>query len=130
MSFSKCLRNKDGLQSWCKECVSSYVKENKDAYNARTAGWRARNPDRHMASAVKSVAKSRSKYPEKTRSRRAVSNAMRDGRLFKPDSCERCDSRPRGAHHADYSKPLDVDWLCRPCHGAEHGRRWLAVLGG
>lgn len=24
-------------------------------------------------------------------------------------------------HHADYDKPLEVTWLCRPCHLAVHG---------
>lgn len=25
-------------------------------------------------------------------------------------------------HHPDYSKPLEVVWMCRPCHLAEHKR--------
>jgi hypothetical protein len=24
-------------------------------------------------------------------------------------------------HHEDYSRPLYVKWLCRPCHMLEHG---------
>ena len=25
-------------------------------------------------------------------------------------------------HHADYTRPLDVVWMCRVCHVAHHGR--------
>lgn len=47
-----------------------------------------------------------------------VWNALRSGRLIKPSRCEHCGSGERpldGAHH-DYSLPLAVTWLCRPCH--------------
>lgn len=30
--------------------------------------------------------------------------------------CCRCGSEKTEAHHKDYSKPLEVIWLCRPCH--------------
>lgn len=57
----------------------------------------------------------------KRRAHCAVNNAVRDGRLEKPDHCERCKSvGPVQAHHHDYDKPLDVVWVCTACHGLEH----------
>ena len=58
-----------------------------------------------------------------------VSIAIREGRLTRPDACELCPSR-RGdwptwtihAHHEDYARPLDVIWLCNPCHNRVHSR--------
>jgi hypothetical protein len=34
--------------------------------------------------------------------------------------CESCGSPKSQMHHHDYSKPLDVEWFCRPCHMALH----------
>lgn len=56
----------------------------------------------------------------------AVAAAIASGALVRPEKCNRCPSTPKDivAHHHDYDAPLDVEWLCRPCHGkhhAEHG---------
>jgi hypothetical protein len=56
----------------------------------------------------------------------AVAAALVSGALIKSMHCERCPTVAENtvAHHHDYDKPLDVEWLCRPCHGkhhAEHG---------
>ena len=56
----------------------------------------------------------------------AVAAALVSGALTKSTQCERCPVVAENtiAHHHDYDKPLDVEWLCRPCHGkhhAEHG---------
>lgn len=58
--------------------------------------------------------------------RRAVSKLcyeVRMGRVIRPRACERCGvtCKPHG-HHSDYSRPLDVEWLCKSCHDAEHWR--------
>lgn len=59
--------------------------------------------------------------PEKYRAHNAVSNAVRDGYLVRPLFCEECGSGVRiQAHHDDYSKPLEVRWLCTRCHGVTH----------
>lgn len=52
-----------------------------------------------------------------------VSFSLKVGILERPSSCEECgDVRFVVAHHDDYEHPLDVRWLCRPCHGKWHGK--------
>lgn len=51
-----------------------------------------------------------------------VSYAIRKGRIIKPTICQTCmqDGLRIEAHHDDYSKPLDIVWMCRPCHDKFH----------
>lgn len=46
-----------------------------------------------------------------------VNHAKRDGKLI-PLPCEVCGNVKSEAHHRDYSKPLEVQWLCRKHHVA------------
>lgn len=59
--------------------------------------------------------------PEKRKAHVIVGHAIRSGKLVKLP-CEACGSERSEAHHHDYSKPLDVVWLCRACHGEIHRR--------
>jgi len=58
---------------------------------------------------------------EKQAARRALHSAIRAGRITKPKQCQDCGDTPLPrrlhAHHADYAKPFDVEWLCSICHG-------------
>lgn len=37
--------------------------------------------------------------------------------IIKPDRCEICNEiKPLDGHHSDYSKRLEVKWVCRQCH--------------
>ena len=49
----------------------------------------------------------------------AVSRAIRSGRIQR-EPCIRCGEIKSLAHHEDYDKPLDVMWLCQPCHKQRH----------
>jgi len=59
--------------------------------------------------------------------RSQVAKAVREGRLQRR-SCEVCGSMRSAAHHPDYTKPLDVRWLCAKHHAEEHAR--IRKIGG
>jgi len=55
------------------------------------------------------------------RAHAAVAMAISSGKLVRPDVCSRCGKAGRiEGHHEDYSKPLEVVWLCARCHKARH----------
>lgn len=61
----------------------------------------------------------RAAHPERYRAYDAVRRAIRKGLLVRL-ACESCGDPKTHAHHEDYSKPLDVQWLCRDCHETAH----------
>ena len=61
--------------------------------------------------------------------RAAIQRAIRRGKITRPNRCERCGLIPPLAkdgrkqihgHHQDYSRPLEVRWLCQKHHMEEH----------
>jgi hypothetical protein len=48
-----------------------------------------------------------------------VQKAIKSGVLIR-EACSRCGATETQAHHEDYSKPLEVIWLCRGCHKQRH----------
>ena len=59
------------------------------------------------------------KYPEKFKARRRFIYAVKTGKIIR-QSCERCGEKNAQGHHPDYSKPLEVMWLCRKHHMELH----------
>lgn len=55
----------------------------------------------------------------KSAAHRVVTNALSSGALVR-QPCEVCGWTPAHAHHDDYSKPLEVRWLCRRHHELHH----------
>jgi hypothetical protein len=65
----------------------------------------------------------RLKYPEKEKARNTLRNAIKGG-YIKRCVCEVCGNPKTQAHHDDYSKPLEVRWLCHQHHCELEGR-WI-----
>lgn len=128
-----------GVTSRCKECHKKKVRENRAEkseyyreYDARRYQNDPRVRGRHKKYAKteagkKSFERARLKWQEANLDKRAahviLGNAVRDGRVSKPDTCSKCGYNGRiEGHHDDYALPLDVTWLCRKCHVAEHSK--------
>lgn len=60
------------------------------------------------------------RYPEKIRARQRIYYHKRAGNII-PGCCECCKTKEGiTAHHPDYTKPLEVVWLCVDCHKELH----------
>ena len=92
----------------------------------RMADWQAEYRRTHPEVVVKLASEWCSKNPEKHKAHTILTGAIRLGKIVRPSSCQKCgcipppsrngSSRIQG-HHEDYSKPLEVQWLCAFCHG-------------
>jgi hypothetical protein len=57
----------------------------------------------------------------KSKARSLVAQALLSGEIIKPKHCTACELAPaEEAHHSNYLKPLEVDWLCCKCHTRFH----------
>lgn len=120
---------KDGRLNKCKSCCKSQVKQARidDPQKFRQRD-KQRNALPHRIQMREQYAKTHvplvneikrrwsKRNPEKRAAHIAVSNAIRDGKLF-PRTCEVCGKKAQ-AHHDDYSNPLEVKWLCPKHHKA------------
>ena len=120
--FYKHSQMADGYLNKCKECTKSDVKTNRyknhEYYLAYDRKRFHENQERREYSFATSKRYTK-KNPNKRSARSAISNAIRDGRIIKKP-CEVCGCEKSEAHHEDYSKPLEVKWLCRKHHMELH----------
>jgi hypothetical protein len=63
------------------------------------------------------------KYPEKYKARYTLRNAVAKG-IIERKPCIVCGNPKSHGHHEDYSKPLEVIWLCHQHHCELEGR-WI-----
>lgn len=59
--------------------------------------------------------------PQAVWAQAALRSGLKRGLVIQ-EACRVCGALETDAHHADYDRPLDVDWLCRKHHKAEHRR--------
>ena len=134
--FYKHPRMADGHLNKCSECVKKRVSKHREANLERILAYdkmRANKP--HRVQARKEYAKTEAgklakkkainayhaRYPMKYAAHVIVGNHIRNGRIVPESSCSCCGSTEKiEGHHDDYTKPLDVRWLCEKCHKEWH----------
>lgn len=105
----------DGRLNKCIECCKNYAALRRIRSDELRIYERARYREGKKKA---NSAEWRKRNPEKYRAQNAVNNAIRDGKLVR-QPCRVCGSKAH-AHHPDYDKPLEVDWLCPLHHAREH----------
>ncbi len=123
-------KNSDYRCAACRKAANrAHFQAHKDERREYMRDYREANPEKHArwSLARRSTPEFKEKWAkyvaenkEKKTARLAVMAAVRAGRLVRPAACA-CGSDLRvEAHHEDYAKPLDVEWLCRRCHRKHH----------
>jgi len=110
----------DGHLNKCKECAKSDASKHRQENLERIRSYdrtRSSNPQR-ISAQVKTTATYRAKYPQRSKANAIVNRATRKG-ILKKQPCWVCGADAI-AHHPDYSRPLDVVWLCQPHHKQTH----------
>lgn len=128
-----------------------------EAQRRATRAWKKRNPEkvrdqkrRHDEKHRKEVRERFRKWREKNRAREVATKTrwakknmakvlvaqklryeVEVGAIERGTICERCGEPAVHGHHHDYSKPLEVEWLCARCHSRAHHKRFdSAAIGG
>ena len=139
-NFYKHAKMKDGHLNKCKECCKKDSVENRSKnteyyreydkvryvldpkVRERNERYAKTKNGKEKLKKLKQEWKERN--PDKVKAYSVVSNSIRDEKLIKPEHCSCCGNKTASinlhAHHHDYSKPLDITWLCITCHAFLH----------
>lgn len=120
-AFYRHPKSADGRMHICKDChkVRMKTRRRTDQKVQEYDRMRSKRPER-KAHIQRTSDQWRRDHQEAYRAQTAVGNAMRDGKISKRPCAECGATKHIHAHHADYSKPLEVTWLCALHHHRLH----------
>lgn len=111
IAFDKNKNNKDGHVSECKPCRAKRDRK----YYLTSEPRRSRKTTNYI-----SAGKYAESNPENIKIYQKVKYALRVGKIIK-SPCKYCgEFHDVIAHHSDYNKPLEVEWMCKFHHKAWH----------
>lgn len=120
--FHKRKESNDGLSAKCKTCQKVYDKLRATAPHRKLAREIYAQTEQGRLAGNKSKAAYAKRNPEKIKAHSKVLYHIRAGNLV-PQPCEQCGTENNiHAHHDDYSKPLNVRWLCVVHHKQYHAK--------
>lgn len=119
--FYKHPKTADGHLNKCKDCTKSDSTKNRWINIDKVREYdRTRGKEPHRVEYnTKQTKKWRGEDKRRSRAHSKVARALKNGTLQKENCC-RCQNPKVVAHHEDYDLPLDVVWLCEPCHRQRH----------
>jgi len=118
-------RRNSELSDTCRDCANATLERLLDAYPDLRPMFLGQH--RSTVRASINTRRHRERHPERARARTQVTQALQSGRL-KRLPCEICGERKAHGHHDDYSKPLEVRWLCAKHHRELHAKLREEIL--
>lgn len=119
--FYKHSRMADGHLNKCKNCTKQDANKHRSENLEKVRQYdreRGKRPERIKAGVeINRIWRAEDKRRQKAHN--MVSKAIKTGKIMREQCC-RCGNEKTVAHHEDYDKPLDVMWLCQPCHKQRH----------
>ncbi len=133
-----------GRNSWCRKCFAAhsrspkgrisqarrsrkYQRSEKGRVSGRRSDRKYRQQAEHREKRAQIFTKYNASHVKENRAKGKVRYAIAKGLLIRPNVCSNCGRKGRiNAHHEDYDKPLQVDWLCETCHRLLHAQRRMA----
>lgn len=115
--------NKDNIEKrreYGRKSMQKWRDENRELAAIKMREWRTKNKKRHL----EFVSNYKKNNPEKATAHRLVLMAVKIGTLVR-EPCSVCGNLKSQAHHEDYSKPLEVKWLCQKHHSEIHSNKRL-----
>lgn len=127
----------DGHLNKCKDCKKNYQKAHRLSNLERVKKYDRNRPNADERSIkrrqrlkedpekyrryIENQQKWRKNNRHKANAHSMVKRAIQSGKIQKPTKCQKCGNKGDiQAHHPDYSKPLEVIFLCNKCHKEEH----------
>lgn len=112
--FNREIGQKDGLNSYCKECRRKYDKNRSHSRIDKVAYYES-----NKEKIKKQINKNKKNKPKQCKAISILNRAVSSGKI-KRGVCYVCENKKTDGHHWDYDKPLSVIWLCKSHHKLLH----------
>lgn len=118
------LKNKDKRLEYSR----GYYEQNKESRLAYSKGYRQEHKEEEKARTKKWIKANRKRYNklmqlnyQRNKFKQKARNKARRNVPIPDIFCQKCGLKPaKERHHSDYSNPLDVIFICKPCHELIH----------
>lgn len=108
----------DGHLGKCKDCTKLDVRTDRQTKPRVREYDRERSSLPHRKALRERIAREwAEKHPDRRKANLVANRAVRSGKIARQTICQGCGLEKKlQKHHPDYSQPMLVIWLCKPCH--------------